>query len=186
GYLATYFINKFSSLDLNEHFLVVPEGLHRYYLNAVTGKVGASWMTKEDRENDIDDYCNYLDNVYETFILPLGYQVIVNALGFSQGGATISRWAAKTHHHIDTIIMWGSGIPPDMNWEKDLDTLRSFHWLYVAGNHDLYLSKEQRDEQLALLEKHGITPDIITYEGGHDIEPETLKLLTGKCVKVKR
>lgn len=186
GYLATFFINKFDALDRREHLLIVPEGLHRYYLNAVSGRVGASWMTKEDRLLDIDDYCRYLDQVYEKLILPLDSGVIVNALGFSQGGATISRWAAYTKHHIDNIIMWGSGIPPDMNWEEDLEALKSFHWLYVAGNDDLYLTPEQRSEQLALLEKHGIAPEMIAYEGGHDIEPGTLKLLTEKCVKVKR
>src|SRR4051812_41555257 len=91
GHLANYFINKFSELNSTDNLVIVPEGLHRYYLNGHSGKVGASWMTKEEREKDIEDYVNYLDKVYETYISPLEDKIIVNALGFSQGGATICR-----------------------------------------------------------------------------------------------
>lgn len=183
GHLASYFVNKMRSLFNEENIVIVPEGLHRYYLNGVNGRVGASWMTKEEREHDIQDYCLYLDKVYETYILSLEGKVSVNAMGFSQGGATICRWAAHTKHKIDNLIIWGSVIPPDMKWESDLDKIKACNWFYVAGNADEYLTKAQQDEQLALLKKHGIHPELIEYEGGHDILNAPLALLTQKCVK---
>ncbi len=184
GHLASYFINKFDALNREENFIIVPEGLHRYYLNSTNGKVGASWMTKEEREKDIEDYCNYLDKVYETFIAPLRENIIINALGFSQGGATICRWAAKTKLHIDNLIIWGSVTPPDMNLKDDLQKLKYCNWIYVAGSNDEYLSKAQQQEQLELLHKYGIKPETVFYEGEHDIQVEALRLLTQKCVKV--
>jgi predicted esterase len=183
GQLSTYFIQKLNALDEKEHFVIVPEGLHRYYLNGFSGRVGASWMTKEDREKDIDDYCNYLDTVYEHFIQKAPGTKTINALGFSQGGATISRWAANTKHVLDNLIIWGSVIPPDMNWEKDLKNLIRFHWIYVAGSQDEFLSPGQQKKQLQLLEKYGIRPDTVFYEGKHDIQENALHLLTQKCVK---
>jgi predicted esterase len=183
GQLSTYFIQKFKSLNQHDHFVIVPEGLHRYYLNGFSGKVGASWMTKEDREKDIEDYCNYLDSVYEHFILKNSDRKRINALGFSQGGATISRWAANTKYPLDNLIIWGSVIPPDMNWQQDLEKLKRLHWIYVAGSHDEFLSSEQQEEQLQILKKNGIQPDTIFYEGKHDLQEDALHLLTQKCVK---
>lgn len=183
GHLASYFINKMKLILNEENVVIVPEGLHRYYLNGVSGRVGASWMTKEEREHDITDYCNYLDEVYLKFISPLKENVVVNALGFSQGGATICRWAAHTKFKIDNLIVWGSVIPPDMNCENYLSKINVGSWIYVVGNKDEYLNAEQQNAQLEQLKKYHIQPQTVFYDGGHDILEEPLRLLTQKCVK---
>lgn len=183
GQLATFFINKFEKLYSKENLFIVPEGLHRYYLNGFSGKIGASWMTAEEREKDIADYCNYLDVVYEKYIDPLDKKVIVNAFGFSQGGATICRWAAHTKNRIDNLIVWGSVIPPDMDWETDVQKLRNLNWHYVAGDKDEFLSDKRRVEQLQVLERNGITPNSIHYKGTHDITEEALLLLKKNVLK---
>lgn len=183
GQMATYFINKFEKLFDDENLFIVPEGLHRYYLNGFNGKIGASWMTREEREKDIEDYCIYLDIVYDKYIQLLDKKIIVNALGFSQGGATICRWAAHTQNKIDNLIVWGSVIPPDMNWEEDVQKLRNLNWHYVAGDSDELLSDKRRREQLEILESYGIKPNSIHYNGGHDILEETLLLLNKNVLK---
>jgi predicted esterase len=177
GQLSTFFINKFEKLFSKENMFVLPEGLHRYYLNGFSGKIGASWMTKEEREKDIEDYCIYMDSVYDHYIKSLDKNLIVNALGFSQGGATICRWAAHTKCRIDNLIVWGSVIPPDMNWETDVQKLRDLKWHYVAGDKDEFLSDKRRVEQLEVLDRNGIKPNSIHYEGSHDILEEPLLLL---------
>ncbi len=48
-------------------------------------------MTKEDRENEIADYVDFLDAVFGEVVTP-GARVTV--LGFSQGVATAARWLA--------------------------------------------------------------------------------------------
>ncbi len=189
GYLATLFINKFSELNSKINFVIVPEGLHRYYLNGFSGKVGASWMTKEDREHDIEDYCNYLDKVYEEFISPFNKNVIINILGFSQGGATITRWASQTKFKIDNLIVWGSNVPEDIipitiGRENDFKKLKNINWFYVCASDDEFMSQELQLAQIELLKKRNINPEVINYTGKHDIDSETLMVLADKCGKL--
>ncbi len=64
GQLAEFFVRKFNVLNETDYFIVAPEGLHRFYLKGASGRVGASWMTKQERQSDINDYINYLDDVW--------------------------------------------------------------------------------------------------------------------------
>ena len=63
GQLAQFFIKKFSVLDDGKTFLVAPEALSRFYLEGVTGRVGATWMTREERSNEVADYVFYLNQL---------------------------------------------------------------------------------------------------------------------------
>jgi hypothetical protein len=59
GQLAQFFARKFAALD-QSFGIIVPEGPHRFYLEGSSGRVGASWMTKEWREQDIEENTRYL------------------------------------------------------------------------------------------------------------------------------
>ncbi len=183
GQLATFFIEKFEKIYGDENLFIVPEGLHRYYINGFIGRIGASWMTAEEREKDIEDYVVYMDQVYETYIKPLDEKIIVNALGFSQGGATICRWAAHTKNKIDNLVVWGSNIPPDIDWEKDGDKLRGLNWHFVMGDKDEFISEKRKEEQLTMLKEKKIVFNLIEYKGTHDIFDEPLLLLTKNVLK---
>src|SRR3989344_9498015 len=65
GYMqsAAFFIKQFEVLKNDTTFIVAPEALSRAYVNGVSGKVGASWMTKEERESEIADYIFYLNSL---------------------------------------------------------------------------------------------------------------------------
>jgi hypothetical protein len=60
GYLqrAEDFIKMFDFLDDGKTYIVAPEALNRSYLKGGYDKTGATWMTKDDRENEIKDYVN--------------------------------------------------------------------------------------------------------------------------------
>ena len=62
GQLAKFFIRKFQDLP-NNIMIIAPEGMHRFYLKESSGRVGASWMTKEARESDIKDNISWLDEL---------------------------------------------------------------------------------------------------------------------------
>src|SRR2546425_708962 len=66
GQLAARFLEKLRVLDGGRRYLVAPEGLSRFYLSGspTERRVGASWMTREDRLAEIEDYVRYLDAVY--------------------------------------------------------------------------------------------------------------------------
>src|SRR2546425_6931053 len=66
GQLASRFLERFRPLEAERRCIVAPEGLSRFYLtdSPAERRVGASWMTREDRLHEIDDYVRYLDGVY--------------------------------------------------------------------------------------------------------------------------
>src|SRR5712692_3984827 len=86
GQLAGRFLRHFAPLDDGSRVIVAPEGLSRFYLTerAAERRVGASWMTREDRLAEIDDYVHYLDAV-QTAVAASGHPApaAVHALGFS-------------------------------------------------------------------------------------------------------
>jgi hypothetical protein len=70
GQLASVFIEYFQSIASPGRLIVAPEALNRYYVTpgasgrTADAKVGATWMTRMDRENEIADYVDFLDAVW--------------------------------------------------------------------------------------------------------------------------
>ena len=110
GQLASRFLRGFESIATPTRLVVAPEGLSRFYLDAGAGKVGASWMTKEDRAHEIEDYLAYLEQVRAALIPP----VPLTILGFSQGVATAARWAVATAPAPVRLICWGGLVPEEI------------------------------------------------------------------------
>src|SRR5207244_11621240 len=84
GQLAARFLEKLRVLDDDGRCLVAPEGLSRFYLteSPTERRVGATWMTREDRLAEIADYVRYLDAVYDDVLVRLDRaRVTVHALG---------------------------------------------------------------------------------------------------------
>jgi predicted esterase len=181
GQLANYFLRNFKTLENNETYIIAPEGFHRYYLNGVSGRVGASWMTKEDRLSDINDYVNYLDQLYESIFSQTDNKNIeVNVLGFSQGGATATRWVCQGNSRVDNLILWAAVYPPDLNFEVDTTTLNELNLKLVIGDNDEFISEETVTTHIDLLTEKGINHELIRYAGKHKIESDILKQVANK------
>lgn len=173
GQLAPYFIRHFKVLAEAGHYIVAPEGLSRFYLQGTNGRVGASWMTKEDRQTDIDNYVSYLTAIYETLIA--GHSAPLNLLGFSQGVATISRWAMLAGKPFQQLVLWAGVFPPDLPLKLSASTLRNRPVSIVYGNEDPYLSDDTIAKQQQVFKELGIEPKIIPFTGRHEIKPEVLQ-----------
>lgn len=170
GELSDYFIKKFEILGDN-HFVVAPEGLNRFYLNGFSGRVGASWMTKLNREQDIANNILYLEQVYQQYQIR---QHTFYAFGFSQGTETLTRWLAHNNIAPKVMILWGNGLPNDLPahcaqlWKETI--------IYVVvGNQDEFLTPTRLEEKLAILDQHQLSYQFISYEGTHKIYPEVLQ-----------
>src|SRR5437773_9979565 len=90
GQLGARFLEKLRVLDDGTRYLVAPEGLSRFYLSESPSerRVGASWMTREDRLAEIADYVQYLDAVDQRVFGVLDRsRVTGHALWVSQGAA---------------------------------------------------------------------------------------------------
>ena len=176
GQLARYFIRKFNCLDDGRHLIVAPEGLSRFYLEGFEGKVGATWMTKEERESDITNYLAYLNTLGDAI---LKHKELKNPhitlLGFSQGAATASRWVAATDIKFDRFILWAGAFPEDLNLKGANKSLSKSDNFLVVGSQDQFLTDKRISDQENFWKKLNITPQIITFDGGHEIDQEVLK-----------
>jgi predicted esterase len=175
GQLASIFIKYFQSIATPERLIVAPEALNRYYVapgasgRTADAKVGTTWMTRMDRENEIADYVEYLDAVYlET--IPISSNVTV--LGFSQGVATASRWIAKGTSRIDRLIAWAGQLPPDVDPSVYLKL--SGGVTLVVGSADEYAPWIAEGNNGKRLEAAGITPTALSFDGGHRMDRLTL------------
>lgn len=177
GHLAQYFIKKFNTLHKDIHYVICPEGLSKFYLEGAAGRVGASWMTKYEREDEIRDYIHYIDEVYQTFVKPVSQSkaIKIHVIGFSQGGATASRWYTHTSNHIDNLFLWGSIFPPDMEIEKIQG--KQVPIQVLLGDTDIYLPLNEREAVYSKLNKLGLEYSVLEYNGGHDILPDPLEKL---------
>ncbi|NIM48528.1 MAG: phospholipase, partial [Gemmatimonadales bacterium] len=109
GQLAQQFLRQFEVLDDGRRLIVAPEGLSRYYIDHTDRRVGASWMTSEDRLSEISDYVDYLDALYEHVLKRhRRSSVDVYVLGFSQGAATAARWISHGSATTDRLILWAA------------------------------------------------------------------------------
>ena len=96
--LARRFLRRFEALATDRRMLVAPEALSRFYVSPEPGRhgprsvVGATWMTREDRLNEIEDYVAYLDGLAEELGAARHRMTV---LGFSQGVATATRWVVR-------------------------------------------------------------------------------------------
>lgn len=178
GQLAKYFIRHFQPLADLGHYIVAPEGLSRFYLSGNSGRVGSSWMTREERLTDISNYLNYLDAVAEDS--RLAKATSLHLLGFSQGVATISRWAMHTPLQFNKLVLWAGVFPPDLSLSLSSERLQHSSLYQVYGTEDPYLTTEKVDEQQAYLQTlRAGSFQSIAFQGEHTLHTPTLLKIVG-------
>lgn len=186
GQLAARFLRRFAPIAVGNRVVVAPEALSRFYLDDAgrehgpNSVVGASWMTREDRLAEIDDYVRYLD-VVRAQVTPetgtTGPRAVV--LGFSQGVATASRWVARGAAPVDALILWGAYLPPELDGDA-LEPLRRAVVTVVVGEQDPAASR-LADEQRRLAGL-GVPHRVVRFPGGHEVDRATLLRLGREIV----
>lgn len=177
GQLAQYFLRHFEAIQNGHRLIVAPEALSRYYLPGHK-RVAASWMTREDRLTEIDDYLAYFNTLHgQIFERVDRSRVTVHVLGFSQGGATASRWVALGRVNCDRLILWASDLASDLDLTTHAEALGRRRVTLVVGTEDEYVTPARLAEQEALLAEHHIPYRLHTFAGTHKIDADTLKVL---------
>jgi len=174
--LAGDFIKTFEKLAASGDYIIAPEALSRLYVKGDSGNVGANWMTKEDRDSEISDYVNYLEELYEKEIAPYkkDFSFDINALGFSQGAATLSRWLAYGKSKINQAIFWCGNLAHDVDYSKS-EQFKNTSVYLVFGNKDKYYPADFYKTQIELLQEHGIEPKYYIFNGGHEVRVEVIR-----------
>ena len=175
GMLSQYFIKKFKSLENNQTVIISPEALSRFYIGENYDRVGASWITKEDKINDIDDNNNYLNSLFQSTTKNINLNSInIHVLGFSQGGATACRWILNSSIKINSLALWGADIPIDCLSENNRGKWNQFKTTLIVGKRDEFISDENKKEFTKILNAYNLDYELIEYNGTHKIIEEVL------------
>ena len=181
GMLSEYFIKKFECILNDRTVVIAPEGSNRFYLENNYYRVGASWMTKLDKEKDIEDNISFIQTLYSNIIDEIGHTNFkLNTLGFSQGGATLVRWIMSNSITIDSLILWGSDIPKDCLTKEKKSRWSLIDVKLVIGNQDEYINEKNKQKVIDLISSYGLKYELVEYEGSHKIiEKELEKIAAG-------
>jgi predicted esterase len=152
------FFEPFKHLNSKAVF-IIPEGISRFYQKGIHGKVGASWMTSENRELEIIDQYNYLNQVFNEYELS-GKKI--NIFAFSQGAPVAARWIEKFKIKVNRLIFWSGNIPESVS--------NNLNGSVNLQNPEFYVGKKDQFTSLKVwmtfFEKHNHFKPVF-YDGNH-------------------
>jgi predicted esterase len=173
GQQASRIIKKFNQLNLDDAYIMAPEGLSKFYFKRQPLIIGASWMTKENRIDEIQDYVQYIDKVYAS--LPSSKSWRLNVLGFSQGCSTMMRWLDHNRPDLNKLVMWAGEFPSDI----DYDLYKQYfnlvpHRLFCVGDQDEFVTPERVEQLTGFLDQNKLDITIKRFTGKHEINRDVL------------
>jgi len=185
GQLAAYFVRHFAFIADTDPTAVViaPEGLSRFYLRGNGGRVGASWMTSDDRLHEINDHVGFLNRLANNILAACPPDVHITVLGFSQGTATVSRWLAQALFRPAQLILWAGGFPEDLEPAVAKQLLQGLALTVVVGTEDEYISAPQIEQLREHLLKQGAAPTLVSFVGKHELNQSVLKELASRFIR---
>lgn len=180
GQLARKFVHRFSDLDDGKTLVIAPEGLNYFYWGGFSGDPVATWMTKENRLDEIADYTNYLQRLYDQFIPQLSDNVQINLLGFSQGSQTVSRYIMAKRPRFHRLILWAGLLPDDLDFKKEKAyfTDKDLHFIY--GTEDEFIKDKYIQWQLDFAQKNEMNFTVHSFDGKHVVDRTALAQLVEK------
>ena len=184
GQLASRFVGGFGAIDDGSRLIVAPEALSRFYdartplASHIAAEVGASWMTREDRADEIEDQAHWLAQVLETYRARVAGDVPLMVLGFSQGAAAASRWVARGGVAPAHLICWGASLAPELDLGAGAP-LAATRCTVVVGERDVFVSAAQIAVERARLDAARFTHAFEHFAGGHRLDDATLARVAG-------
>ncbi|MEO5826780.1 MAG: phospholipase [Gemmatimonadales bacterium] len=172
GMLAQGILHWFRAAARPGRVLVAPEALSRFYVEFQgTRRVGASWMTREARDEDLADLLPYLTQV----VTPLRAACArLEVHGFSQGVAAGARLLVHAPLEVDRLVCWGGTVPLDVDPIQLVSRVAGGTIDYVVGARD---TRTPRGTVLADAERMragGAPVRVHEFDGGHRIDDRVL------------
>ena len=181
GQLAAAFVAPFERIAAESRLIIAPEALSRFYLdrsrltNDPAPRVGATWMTREDRDHEIDDHVRYLDALAAHVRSSVSDGVRLRILGFSQGVATVARWIARGTVRAHELIVWAGSFPQDVEPPLLRERLGDAPVTVVVGTRDQLAPWAAAETQVERFTAAGIGARLIRFDGGHRLDDATLR-----------
>jgi predicted esterase len=177
GQLGQRFALRLQTLSAPGRLVVVPEALSRFYVTGMgigDPRVGASWMTRENREREIADQLDYLDTLHATVVQGLNTEPELALLGFSQGTAAAARWLESERVHARTLVAWAGKLPPELTAQRMRTVLRGVRVVLAFGDSDELAPRAEVAREEERLKAGGVPYEHYTFQGGHELHDETL------------
>lgn len=171
GYAQTAEENLDALLELPglAHWHIVSiQGLHPFYRSR-SGELGASWMTRLDRELAIADNVRYVGEALTRIQEQIEIFGPIAFLGFSQGTAMAYRAAAGSGHPGQGLIALGGDAPTEI-FKNDLSDFPRV--LIGRGSDDEWYDEGKMERDLELLGTAGIEAETCLFDGGHEFTAE--------------
>lgn len=193
GQLAARILRHFAGIIPDGVCVVAPEALNRFYTVPLSRdgshmeRVGATWLTREDREHEIADALRWLDSVHAEVVPTHGSGALptTSIIGFSQGVATAMRWIMRGAVRPAHFVIWAGSLATDMDQQEFGRTMTGVRTTFVSGTDDEYVPPERIVQLRAHLESIGITPDVRGFDGGHHLERGLLREVLANIVDQK-
>jgi predicted esterase len=177
GFLSRYFISYFNQLNAEENYIIAPQAASKYYLKNEYKHVGASWLTKENTQTEIENVMANLNAIYHAEQIPKHVNFYV--LGFSQGVSVAMRWVSRYKILCDKLIIYAGSIPSELT-AKDFEFINyeKTKVINVVGTHDEYLTEQRMQQELEKMRLlFGKQYTFNTFEGKHEMSKEVLEML---------
>lgn len=169
------FIQYFKNFAEQGDYIIAPEGLSKFYTKGLLGNVGASWMTKEDRENEIKDNIAYLEKLYKAEIASAGNIATIHLLGFSQGASTLTRYISFKQPVLHHIWVCAGDIPTDIHWQNFKHVTDNATLHILLGKQDSLIAPDKVTELSERLQQHEIQFTLHEFEGAHELNMDILE-----------
>ncbi len=179
GQIVPRFLRHFEGVVPEDCCIVAPEGLSRFYIDmprsdgAHLQRVGAGWMTREAREDDIHDTMRWLDELYAD-IMQQSPHAAVGVLAFSQGVATATRWMAQGRVRPRAFVAWAGGVAHDVDAQSMTTALQDTDVTLVSGDQDQFVSNDTRAAMLSSLQAWQPAATSVVFAGAHHLERTVL------------
>lgn len=164
---ATRHLAELEQIPGAEHWaLLAVDALHAFYAGS-TGEVLRGWMTRELREEAIEDNLAYVRRILDVVRPEVGWTVPLAFLGFSQGASMAWRAALLAGHGgapAPKVVALAGDIPPELARHEGPfpDSV-----LLAHGDQDEWYDQKKLSADCQLLQAKGIHPQTLTFQGGH-------------------
>lgn len=174
GFLSRYFATYFEALNPEENYIIAPQAASKYYLKNEYRHVGASWLTKENTQKEIENVMANLNAIYKAEQIPEHVNVYI--LGFSQGVSVAMRWVARYKIPCTKLIIYAGSIPHELTTEDfefiNYDTTKVIN---VVGDKDEYFTEKRMQQELEKMQLlFGNNYSFNTFEGTHQMSKDLL------------
>jgi predicted esterase len=177
GFLSRYFITYFNKLNTEENYIIAPQAASKYYLKNEYRHVGASWLTKENTQTEIENVLKNLNAIYLAENISNKPRFFI--LGFSQGVSVAMRWVSRYKILCDKLIIYAGSIPSELTAEDfKFINHNETKVINVVGTEDEYLTEKRLDQELEKMQLlFGKHYTFNTFKGKHEMSREVLSEL---------